>query len=545
MRKIITSMLAVLIFFPINSLFSAEIPSQAQDALKEELKWLQAEMNIQVITASLKEESIWDAPSNITVITRDMIERRGYRNLVEICEDIPGFDFLAYEDGAGEYTSFSKNRGIGDLGNQKILIMVDGIVQNFISKNFSILWNFEHLYSDIDRIEIIQGPGSALYGAQAFSGIINFITNKRYEGVYAKAIYGSHKARDLNVNLGYKLFDDFYISLAARKFDRDGDGGDRYDPGGYFHGNIAPYTLTQDYDAAGNYVTNIPNPIGGQPIPDGFGTWADATSFRLQLSYKESEMEIFYYDEDRSSGCYIPAYEYKLTVNNHRQRHRGYHVFLKNNYAFNDRYSLESNIVYRTSSTMPKSGVEYQYRFANLTKNWNFRDDRSYIEERLNIQMNENDNIIVGLRLMWNTKQISIISLGKYGDKDSTSSESSWTRASAGEGLNLPENFLTANNFEFATYSLLNKQITKSILSSVGLRYDYSKEYKSILNPRIGLIFKPSRKLALKLLYGTAFRQSSIYELTSLWLGNPNLKPEKIHTFEIELDAQPIEKIYL
>ncbi|MCP4147318.1 MAG: TonB-dependent receptor plug domain-containing protein, partial [bacterium] len=232
-------------------------------------------LNVEVVSASLKAEKVTDAPSNITVITKEMIENRGYRSFVEIAEDIPGFDFLIYEDGAGEFTSFAVSRGIGgDPGASKILVMVDGIPQNFINLNWSTLWTFANLLHDLDRIEIIQGPGSATYGAQAYGGIIHFFTKRQFQGVYAKVEYGSNDSRDIKFQYGNKWGKDFYFSTAARLYHSDGDGGtDRYDPGSYFHGNIAPYYLTQHYDTDGNYVTNYPNPVAGQSIPDGFNNW--------------------------------------------------------------------------------------------------------------------------------------------------------------------------------------------------------------------------------------------------------------------------------
>ncbi len=137
-------------------------------------------MGIKVVTASRYEQDISSAAANVTVITREMVERRGYKNLVEILEDLPGFDFSTYEDGGGEYPVHGVNRGVGgDPGNTKLLIMIDNIIQNHISFNWSMGWGNQQIFHDLDRIEIIQGPGSALYGSNAFSGIIHFITRKK------------------------------------------------------------------------------------------------------------------------------------------------------------------------------------------------------------------------------------------------------------------------------------------------------------------------------------------------------------------------------
>ena len=97
--------------------------------------------NIEVTSSSRIEQKSSDVQANLSVITASMIRKRGYQNLVQILEDIPGFDFATGEDGGGEYTTHSIHRGIGgDNGNSRILIMVNGVVQNFINNNWSTLW---------------------------------------------------------------------------------------------------------------------------------------------------------------------------------------------------------------------------------------------------------------------------------------------------------------------------------------------------------------------------------------------------------------------
>ena len=73
---------------------------------------------------------------------------------------------------------------------------------------------------------------------------------------------------------------------------------------------------------------------------------------------------------------------------------------------------------------------------------------------------------------------------------------------------------------EFASYLLWNNQISKKISYTAGCRYDYSTEYGSTINPRFAFVFSPIKSLTIKLLYGRAFRQPSIFELTSEWRGN-------------------------
>ena len=519
--------------------------AQKQDSIRDisELS-IEEIINLKVVTASLKEEKIITAPSNITVITKAMIEDRGYQTLVEICEDLPGFDFLIFNDGAGEITTFSKNRGVGDMGNQKILIMVDGIIQNSISFNWSTLWSYEALLHNLDRIEVIQGTGSAIYGAQAFTGIINFITKSNYEGIYASAGYGVNNTMEIKLLYGTKVSEDFNLSASLKKYNTDGDDGNRYDPGNYFHGHVAPYTLTENFDESGEYVTNVPNPRGGEPIPDGFANWYDALSCHLKLSNSNSEFGAFFWDFDRGSSCYLAGYEYYLTGKNHRSHQRGYHVYGKSNYKLTSRLSLESNIVYRTSIIMPETGIEYPWRFPGLTKSYSAYSKQGYIEERLNYNFNNNDNLLFGFRAMTSTKSERVISIGQYSDLHTSRTEASWDNRK--EGIFQPKDYPSINVLETALYALFNKELFKDYLSiSFGIRYDNSSEFGSIFNPRAALIFNNSDKLTIKALYGSAFRQPSIFELTGEYYGNPDLEPEKVTTYELELNSHQINNTYL
>ncbi|MCP4213064.1 MAG: TonB-dependent receptor, partial [bacterium] len=500
-------------------------------------------LNVEVVSASLKSEKLTDAPSNIAVITKEMMENRGYRSFVEIAEDIPGFDFLIYEDGAGEFTSFAISRGIGgDPGASKILVMVDGIPQNFINFNWSTLWTFANLLHDLDRIEIVQGPGSATYGAQAYAGIIHFITRSRFEGLYAKVEYGSNDSRDIKFQYGHKWGNDFHLSAAGRVYHSDGDGGtDRYDPGGYFHGNIAPYTLTQHYDSAGNYVTNYPNPVGGQAIPDGFNNWVDALSFRIKLSFKNSELGFFYWDDDRGSSSYIAAHEYYLTDADHKSHQRGYHAYLKNTWDISEALSLESNVVYRSTMGLPDTSAQYTFRFEGMAKAFYSFSNQAYVEERLNLNLKNKSNILIGIRLMASIKSSSTITLNHEGDSNSSTAASSWDIAAAGGGLNNSKDVAHINVLESATYALWNQAISKSLSTSIGARFDNSTEYGSTLNPRLAVIYKPTDKWTIKGLYGSAFRQPSVFELMDYLPEGETineLDSEKINTFEVEVNSR-------
>ncbi len=505
----------------------------------EELVNMEVE-NIEVITASLKLQNIDFAPSNVTVISHKMIEERGYQTLIDICQDIPGFDFLIYEDGGGEYPTFNMNRGVGTIGNTKMLIMVDGIIQNNISFNWSLLWTYENLLIDIERIEIIEGPGSSIYGAQAFTGIIHFITKKNFDGVVIKPFYGSNKTFGIDVFVGKNFKNNANLSIAFHKYTSSADGEGRYDPGNYFHNIKYPNTILYDYDNDGNYVTNTTNPIGGQAIPSGFQAWHNSFSFRTKLSLKNFEIGLFLWESNRGISSYLTAYEYNITNENSGSSSRGYHIYTKNITNFNDKLSLHTNLVFRSTNILPETSFSYLYRFPNLMKSYSAFAYQAYLEERLTYILSKKNDLLIGLRSTVSVKSPRVVSLN-YKANGISETESSWNEAIAGNGLNVKETVPSYFVNEIAVYGVWNTQWTSNIASSFGVRYDKSSEYGDIVNPRLSLIYKPLKQFGVKFLYGTAFKQPSIFELKNEFRGNPNLTPEKITTHEIELFSKLYE----
>ncbi|MEN8121207.1 MAG: TonB-dependent receptor [Bacteroidota bacterium] len=539
--------LFLLVTISINIVFFVKKASgQTKDSIKSIYNLSLKDLaGINVTTVSLKEEEINIAASNITVITRQMIDERGYQTLVEICEDLPGFDFMMFNDGGGEYPTYNMNRGVGIIGNANILIMVDGIIQNNISFNWSLLWTYENLFADIERIEVIEGPGSAIYGAQAYTGIIHFITRSKFSGVEVKSFYGSDFTRGIDIYAGHNFKENIGFSLAFHKYNSDGDKGDRYDPGNYFHNLQFPSTILQDYDANGNYVTNVANSKGGQAIPDGFQNWNGSYSFRAKINFKNTEIGSFLWDVNRGFSSAINGYEYNLMHSDHSSRSGGYHIYAKNEAKLADKLSLQSNLVFRATHILPNTGFRYNYQFPELTKNYVSYEYQGFIEERAHYDLSEKTNLLLGIKGTRSIKSRRVVSLGYFPEKE-YETQSSWEEANAGNGIGIFEEFPPVIVNEFAAYGLWNNQWTKNIYSSIGLRYDYSSEYGQIANPRVAFIYNPAKVFGTKLLYGTAFRQPSIFELNSEFRGNPDLEPEKINTYELELNSMLLkDKIQL
>jgi outer membrane receptor for ferrienterochelin and colicin len=144
----------------------------------------------QVVTASARSSSETKAPASLTIIGEDEIRMSGAATIPEILRRVPGID-IAEMDPSDTNISI---RGFNRRVSNKVLVLVDGrpVYQDFLGGTF---WPVVDVaVPDIARIEVIRGPGSALYGANAFSGVVNIITKTGEEaaGVRAFMTAGNH-----------------------------------------------------------------------------------------------------------------------------------------------------------------------------------------------------------------------------------------------------------------------------------------------------------------------------------------------------------------
>lgn len=133
------------------------------------------ELDNVVVTATKTQKSLRDVSSSVSVITREMIVQSTAKNVAELVTMLPGVA-LESRGGLGGINGISLRGLNGGPGSQKLLLLMDGRPANF-SYDGSINWNTIPLDA-VEKVEVIRGPGSALYGANALGGVINVIMKK-------------------------------------------------------------------------------------------------------------------------------------------------------------------------------------------------------------------------------------------------------------------------------------------------------------------------------------------------------------------------------
>ncbi len=158
-----------------------QVKSETPDFTKFSLEELKT---VQIVSASKRPEIVWDAASAVYVITKEQIRRSGATSIPEVLRLAPGVHVARISA-----TEWAVNiRGLNNQFAENLLVLMDG--RSVYTHVFSgVFWDVQDtVMEDIERIEVIRGPGAALWGSNAVNGVINIITKNAYETQGGKAV---------------------------------------------------------------------------------------------------------------------------------------------------------------------------------------------------------------------------------------------------------------------------------------------------------------------------------------------------------------------
>ncbi|MGJ0328898.1 TonB-dependent receptor [Aliarcobacter cryaerophilus] len=201
MKKINVSLVA-------SFLIATNLYSQQTSSLDE----------ITISSATKSEEKLKNVTANVDVITAEDIESRKFKTVAEALNSLSGVS-ISSNGGIGQ-TSSVYLRG---MDSKRTLVLIDGIRYNDITTPNGAA-NFEHLMiNDIERIEVIKGAQSSIWGADASAGVINIITKSAQDGTHGNATveYGRYNSKIARANISHKD-ENFDAKLSATRVDTDG-----------------------------------------------------------------------------------------------------------------------------------------------------------------------------------------------------------------------------------------------------------------------------------------------------------------------------------
>lgn len=514
-----------LIVIGILSLFLTSRVSAQENKELYELS-LEELMNIDVTTASQKAQKISDAPATVISYSAEQIEKFGWRDLKDIFRSVTGID-VSY-DVQGEVKSLVTMRGVE--GNQKILILQDGQRQNPITgERFVFGHNMPlNIYK---RIEIVFGPSSAIYGADAYAGVINLITKegKDIDGLIGSVGYVSTNALISSLTFGKQISEDMDVVVYGRIYN-----GEDFKWNNYYKDSL-------DYKAVNDYQGQLKEKGVEYPIKN----WNILTKLR----YKKAIVGFDWQHElETNAPSTIPSnYAY---VKNNVWGQDIRHLYLTYKVLTAEKFNLEATATlgdyslntasnfYIINSSMNNATPSYKYAYSGYARGM----------VKVDWKLNSNLNLIGGV------SYDNVISFPKTKNLTQPYNldgglEDDLSNFVDGNGnayglLGLTDSVFHERNFtNSSAFAQGELKVLDKVTITAGARYDYNSLYKGTFNPRLGIVYRTTDKLTIKAMYGTAYIAPSNYYrwenwaiLSAIHVPNMNIKPESLQTGEVSIN---------
>lgn len=445
-----------------------------------------------VVGASKHEQKVAEAPANVTIITAQDIKHYGWRNLGEVLRSVTGF-YVSYDRGYAYLGSRGINRP-GDFGG-RTLITIDGHRLNDpIFDSAAMDTEFMLDLALIEKIEVIRGPGSSLYGNNAFFAVINIITRrgKDLQGGEVAGSYGTFDTYTGRLTYGSTFTNGLELLLSGTLYGSGGNPSLYYPEFASVNNGVAKnmddgrsqsgfVNLTwKDFSLEGGYVNRMKRwptaPYGSDSVLTVFNdptfNTTDERSF-LELKYRR----VLANDWELAARTYYDHYRFD-----------GWNPF---NYA-------------PTNLSNP------------TTVNYDYANSESFGGEvQASRPLFEHHRLTAGAEFRVDPTL------------DQINSDLAPHRV---------YNHSRAKGFLFALYAEDEFRITTNLILSAGVRYDHFRSFGETINPRAALIYQPWTPSTFKLLYGQAFRAPNAYEefyQTASYTANQGLKPETVRSYEL------------
>jgi iron complex outermembrane receptor protein len=304
-RGLLTVILTIVIVLMQTKVFAQTDTSEISPVLKLKKMSIEELMNVEVTSVSKRPEKLIEAASAIQVITQEDIRSSGATNVPEALRLAPNLEVAQVNSSQWAISA----RGFNNVLANKLLVMIDGRVV-YTPMYAGVFWDVQTLMlEDVDRIEVISGPGGTLWGANAVNGVINIITKKSKDtqGALVTAAAGANQLESLgSLRYGGKLAENISYRVYGTAFKRDntrflkdslssrdswtmGQGGFRLD---------WEATKRDAVALISNFYDGRPNPDGGNAKPvitmggNMLGRWnhtiSEKSDFQLQAYFDQT-----------------------------------------------------------------------------------------------------------------------------------------------------------------------------------------------------------------------------------------------------------------
>lgn len=508
-----------------DSLFRENIESLIELSPKEVSLF-----DVRITSASLNEESARKATALIYVITEEEIKVRGYQSLNDVLMDSP--DFKVDNLSAEQANNIITTRGVS--GQENFIILLDGVrISSPTNETMPILENYPVHFAK--QIEIIYGPASALYGADALTGIINIISktdNKQAVNIEANTSIGNYETYNTDLYLNTKV-GKTSITITGKYYQEN-------------QANLPNLYNTEDLDIS-SHQTGVFATVFGEQIPNQafepeYQNFRKAYAIFASLKNENLQLNIFHnYTENSTSNGVKPS---NTIYNKNIFYGQGVSTASLNYHkAIRKNISLSSLLMGSIYEVNPNSS--FRNVFVNMERGYKYAyGSEIQFRQLLKWQLNTKLNLVSGITTQF------FSSIPKSADLATAINKRNSLEATL-IGTDIDAKFFSLNYSNIGGFAQFQYAPSEKINLTVGSRLDYNSRFGTTLNPRIGLVVEPINKLSIKLLFGSAFLAPSPEQAFShygsffsedngqtyqsfFWrLPNPDLKPIKSQNIEL------------
>ncbi|MGP1408537.1 TonB-dependent receptor plug domain-containing protein [Selenomonas sp.] len=468
-------------------LAAMSVPAYAAEKKPEDGKAIKT--GAVVVTASRTEQEVKETPSTVEVITREDIDKMGAESVAQALQLAIGMDIQ-------ENAMVGNRVSIRGMETNQTLILIDGRrVRTEDTGSTMNFYEFERInIDDVERIEIVRGAASSLYGSEALGGVINIIRKRPDE-------------QKTSVTLDW---------TTRRK-----DAGIRFDAGKHGNWNIAASFKVSDYRERG--TDDKSNMYGKKYFFNIEG--------RMDVA-KDKWLDVF--------ADYLIEDQYMKGIIIRKNKPTIYHG---RDY---DHTRLSTGVKY--AGRDKRGNYEMQVYYTRFHKDQNQRNRANH--DLLGFDdMTFNSLIFDGRRSMQLSKDHLLTFGGEYREESYDSTRLTGNGSMSREGVVSPFGKRSVN------YAALYVQdewlLNPDWLLIPSVRWDYSSSFGSKVTGKLGTTYKINKDLRFKANIGTAYRAPTASELyldwdgmpggerVKLWFhGNPNLKPETSLNFDVGLEME-------
>ena len=421
-----------------------------------------------ITTPTKTNQLLSDTTSNVDIITASDIEARGFHTITQALNTLAGFDIVS-NGGFGKTTSTF----VRGMDNNRVLVLVDGIRYKDPSNTSGA--QLEHIQlANVERIEVVKGAQSGIWGADAAAGVINIITKTPKDGLNASlfAEYGSYNTKRYGVDLGYKE-DQFFIDGSISKLDSDG------------FTTVLPKGKDADDFEDDGYENTTFSLSGGINITDTSVLKAHFTNIDALSEYDSMGANDSNMSSDTSTN--IAGVEYTQLLDNH---------FITAKYDLSNFDRVEKGT---TKTAWGESVLGFEGELTNI---------------ELNDKVDYRDGAFAILGVAQQTTDVTFKKTDSSGGSDDYENQAIYLSNS--------------NKFGGATGG--DTILTESI------RYDKYDHFDNKVTGKIGLkhFHKNIEDFTTFANYGTAYNAPNIIHILNPWGGaNAKLQPESIKSYDV------------